>query len=84
MVALVDEDRAALQQVAVTFQDQVDDGIEQRMARADEKLPRGCPGRGNQRLLEHDPVVAGEDWLAGPEQPVAVPGRWVTWPRPLK
>ena len=34
-VALVDEDRAALQQVAVTFQDQVDDGVEQRMA---------CPG----------------------------------------
>ena len=31
MVALVDEDRAALQQVAVTFQDQVDDGVEQRM-----------------------------------------------------
>ncbi len=27
MVALVDEDRAALEQVAVAFQDQVDDGV---------------------------------------------------------
>ena len=72
VVALVDEDRAALQQVAVTFQDQVDDGVEQRMARADESR-QGLPGRGDQRLLEHDPFVAGEDWRAGPDQPVAVP-----------
>ena len=38
MVALVDEDRAEL--VAVTFQGQVDDGVEQRMARADKGPPR--------------------------------------------
>ena len=56
-VALVDEDRAALEQVAVTFQDQVDDRVEQRMARTDESR-QGLPGRGDQRLLEHDPFVA--------------------------
>ena len=72
VVALVDEDRAALEQVAVAFQGQVDDGVEQRMARADESRQR-LPGRGDQRLLEHDPFVAGEDWLAGPDHPVAVP-----------
>ena len=72
MVALVDEDRAALEQVAVAFQDQVDDGVEQRMARTDESRQR-LPGRGDQRLLEHDPFVAGEGWLAGPDHPVAVP-----------
>ena len=66
VVALVDEDRAALEQVAVAFQDQVDDGVEQRMAWTDESRQR-LPGRGDQRLLEHDPFVAGEDWLAGPD-----------------
>ena len=37
------------------------------------KAAKGCPGGADQRLLEHDPFVAGKDWLAGPEQPVAVP-----------
>ena len=72
VVALVDEDRAALEQVAVAFQGQVDDGVEQRMARADESR-QGLPGRGDQRLLEHDPFVTGEDRLAGPDHPVTVP-----------
>ena len=37
------------------------------------KVAKGLPGRGDQWLLEHDPFVAGEDWLAGPDHPVAVP-----------
>jgi hypothetical protein len=35
-VALVDQDRAAFEQVAVAFDDQVDRRVEQRMAGADE------------------------------------------------
>ncbi len=42
------------------------------MARTNESRQR-LSGRGDQRLLEHDPFVAGEDWLAGPDHPVAVP-----------
>ena len=36
LVRLVDQDRALLQQVAVALQHQVDRGVEQRMAGADE------------------------------------------------
>ena len=56
----------------VTFQDQVDDGVEQRMARADESR-QGCPGGETSGFSNTIPFVAGEDRLAGPDQPVAVP-----------
>ena len=59
VVALVDEDRAALEQVAVAFQDQVDDGVEQRMARTDESRQR-LPGRGDQ--LVSRPSSAWHKW----------------------
>ena len=74
VVALVDEDRAPLQQIAVAFERQVDDGVEQRMARADEgrqRLARRC----DQWLLEHDPLVAGKHRLADPGRAVTPPNR---------
>ena len=43
VVALVDEDRAPFQQVAVAFERQVEDGVEQRMARQT-KAASGWPG----------------------------------------
>ena len=74
VVALVDEDRAPFQQVAVAFERQVEDGVEQRMARADEGRQR-LARRRNQRLLEHDPLVAGKHRLADPDRAVTSPKR---------
>ena len=42
-LGLVDQDRPLLHQVAVTFEDQIDGGVQQRMAGADE-LGLGLPG----------------------------------------
>ena len=43
VVAVVDEDRAPLQQVAVAFQGQVDDGVEQRVAQGRRRPLVVCP-----------------------------------------
>ena len=78
-VALVDQHRAALEQVAVAFEGEVDDvAVEQRMARADEGGQRLAVRR-DQRLLEGDALVARQHRLADADQAVAVahraPGR---------
>ena len=69
-VAVVDENRAAPQQVTVTLECHVDDGVEQRMAGADEGGER-LAGRRDQRLLEGDAFVARQHRLADPDHPVA-------------
>ena len=70
-VALVDENRAALQQLAVALEGHVDDRVEQRMARTDERRQR-LARRGDERPLEGDPLVARKHRLADPDHPVPV------------
>ena len=56
-VALVHQYCATAQEIAMTLQSEVDDGIEQRVAGADEggeRLALGC----DQRLVEDDAFVA--------------------------
>ena len=80
-VALVHQHGAALEQVAVALEREVDDRVEQRMARADEGGQRLALRR-DQRLLEGDALVARQHRLADADQAVAVahraPGTWVT------
>ena len=73
-IARVDQHRAPLQQVAVALQCQIDDRIEQRMARADERGER-LPGRCHIRLLEGDPLVARQHRLAKSDAAVSRPHR---------
>ena len=73
-VALVHQHRAALEQVAVAFEREVDDRVEQRMARADEGGQRLAVRR-HQGLLEGDALVAGQHRLADADQAVAVAHR---------
>ena len=73
-VALVHQHRAALEQVAMAFEREVDDRVEQRMARADEG-GQGLAVRRHQILLEGDALVAGQHRLADADQAVAVAHR---------
>jgi hypothetical protein len=70
-VALVDEHHTAAQQIAVALPSDVDDGIEQRVARADEG-GRGLADGRYERLLERDALVARHDGLADADQPIAI------------
>ena len=63
-----------LQQVAVALEREVDGGVEQRMARADEGGQRLALRR-DQRLLEGDALVARQHRLADADQAVAVADR---------
>ena len=72
VVAFVDQHGAALQQLAVAFERHVHDGIEQWVTRTDEGRER-LAGRCYERLLEHDPLVAGQHRLADAERAVAAP-----------
>jgi hypothetical protein len=65
---------AAPQQIAMALQGDVDDGVEQRMARADERGRRLADGR-DEPLLERDALVARHDGLADADQPVAIAHR---------
>jgi len=56
----------------VPFQGEVDHGVEQRVAWADEGghgLARGC----NEGLFKGDPLVAREHRLAAPDLPITLP-----------
>ncbi len=57
--ALIDQHGAALEQVAMPLEDQIERGIEQRLARTDERCGRFA-GEADQLLLEGDPLVALE------------------------
>ncbi len=73
-VALVDQHGAALQQVAVALQGEIDDSVEQRVARADEGGQRLALRR-NQGLLEGDAFVARQHGFADTDEAVAVADR---------
>ena len=70
-VRVIDQDRTAFQQVAVPLDDEVERGIEQRMAWADEGR-QWLAGNADKGLLEGDPLVALQDGLAAADLPVAV------------
>jgi len=71
-VLLVDQHAAATKKVAVALQRQVDHRVEQRVARTDERR-QGLAERGDEVLLEGDPLVAAEHGLASADQSVAAP-----------
>ena len=73
-VALVDQHGAAFEQVAIALQGEVDDGIKQRMAGADEGGERLALGR-DQGLLEGDTLVARQYRFADADEAVAVAHR---------
>ena len=73
-IALVHEHRAALQQIAVALKREVEHGIEQRMARADESSER-LPLWRDQLFLECDALVARQHGIARADLPVAVSHR---------
>lgn len=73
-VALVDQHRAALDQVALALERQVEHGVEQRVAGADEGGER-LAGRRDQRLFEGDALVACEHRITGADLAVAVAHR---------
>jgi len=64
-IALIDQDRAPAQEIAVAFEREVDGSIEQGVSGADEGGER-LPLRRNQRLLESDALVARQDRVARP------------------
>jgi hypothetical protein len=73
-IARVHQHGATLQQVAVALQGEVDDGVEKRMAGADEGGERLPLGR-QQGLLEGDALVARQHRFADADEPVAVAHR---------
>ena len=73
-VALVDQDGALFEQVAVARQRAVDDGVEQRMAGTDEG-GGGLAAVGDQRLFEGDAFVAAQHVHAGADGPLDVAQR---------
>ncbi len=79
-VALVHQHRAALQQIAVALEREVEGGVEQRVARADEGGER-LARRRDQLLLEGDALVAREHRIArrrsGGRGCAPAPGTWV-------
>jgi hypothetical protein len=74
-IALVHQHRAALQEIAMALEDEIDDRVEKRMTGANEGRQR-LPLRRHQRLLEGDALVARQHRLADPDQPVAIAHRF--------
>ena len=72
VATLVDQHRAPFQQVAVSFQRQVDDRIQQWVPGTHERRQR-LPLRRRQGLLEGDALVAAEDRSRHAHQAVPVP-----------
>ena len=68
-VVVVHQDRAALQQVAVALENEVDGGVEERVARADQLGARLLV---HPVLLEADALVAREDRAPDADQAVAL------------
>ena len=73
-VALVHQHRAALQEIAVALEREVERGVEQRVARADEGRERLALRR-DQVLLEGDALVARQHRIARADLAVAVAHR---------
>ena len=73
-IALVHQDGAAFQQVAIALQGEVDDGVEQGVTGADEGGLRLALGR-YPALVEGDAFVAWLHGLADPDEAVAVAHR---------
>ena len=73
-VALVHQHRAALQQIAMALEREVERGVEQRVARADEGRERLALRR-DQVLLEGDALVARKHRIARTDLAVAVAHR---------
>ena len=73
-VAFIHQHGAALQQVAIALQREVDDSIEQRMARTDKGRQRLSLG-GHQGFLEGDALVTWEYGLTDTDESVAVTHR---------
>jgi hypothetical protein len=75
-VAFIHQHGAALQQVAVAFQGEVDDGVEQRVAGADEGRQRLALGR-DEGFLEGDALITRQHGFADADEaiPVAHRGR---------
>lgn len=67
---LVDQDRTLPEQVAIAFKNQIDHGIEQRMAGADE-LRHGLARHVDQVLLEGKAFIARKDRIARADDPIA-------------
>src|SRR5262249_57874571 len=65
------EDRAALRQAGVPLDDEIEGGIEQRMAGADEGGQR-LARLADQLLLEGDPLVALEHGLPAADLPITI------------
>ena len=73
-IALVDQHRAPLQEITLSFQCQVNHRIEQWVPGTDERR-QGLALRCNQRLLEGDALVARQYRLADADQSVSIPDR---------
>src|SRR5690606_22701790 len=73
-IALVHQYRAALQQVAVALQREVEHGVEELMPGADESRER-LARRGDELLLEGDALVPGKHRIAGADLAVAIAHR---------
>ena len=79
-IALVDQYGTSFQQFPVPFQCQVENGRQERVPRTDKGRGRLARHR-QQRLLESDTFVAGQNRLAHADLPIAVTyrGRYVTY-----
>ena len=73
-IALVHQHRAAAQEIAVTFQGEIEHSVEQRMARTNKSGERLALGR-DQRLLKGDALIALQDRLADADQAIAIADR---------
>ena len=73
-VTLVDQRGAPLQEIAVSFQRQVDHRIKQWVPGTHERC-QGLALRRNQRLIEGDSLVAWQHRFADADQPVPIPNR---------
>ena len=73
-VTLIHQDRAPAQQITVALKREVDRGVQQRMAGAQER-GQGLALRGDECLLERDALVARQHGLANANQAVPVAHR---------
>ena len=71
LIGVIDKNRPAFQQVAMPLDDEVERGIEQRMAGADKASER-LAGKADEALLEGDPLVARENGFSASDLPVAI------------
>ena len=79
-VALIHQHRAAAQEIAVAFERQVERGIQQRVAGADEGR-QGLARRRDEGFLEGDALVARQHRFTDANEAIAVAdgrGTWVT------